>query len=45
MAKAAITFVASLDDKQRDFALFSLDTDERATWSNLPIVMSNQVVC
>lgn len=39
MAKAAITFVASLDDKQRDLALFSLDTDERATWSNLPIIM------
>ena len=39
MAEAAIEFVASLDDKQRDLALFSLDTDERASWSNLPIVL------
>jgi len=39
MAKAANALVALLDDKQRDFALFSLDTDERATWSNLPIVL------
>ena len=39
MAEAAIRFVALLDDKQKGSALFSLDTDERATWSNLPIVM------
>lgn len=39
MAEAAITFVAKLDDKLRGSALFSLDSDERATWSNLPIVM------
>jgi len=39
MAKAATAFVATLDDKQRDFALFSLDADERAAWSNLPIIM------
>jgi hypothetical protein len=39
MAEAAITFIAELDDKLRGSALFSLDSDERATWSNWPIVM------
>lgn len=39
MAQAALTLVASLDAKQREAALFSLDTDERASWSNLPIVL------
>lgn len=39
MAEAANTFIATLDDTSRDSALFSLSSDERATWSNLPIVM------
>ena len=39
MVEAAITFIATLDDDLRDSALFSLDYDERPTWSNLPIVM------
>jgi hypothetical protein len=39
MTEAAIAFVATLDDSLRDSALFSLDSDERPTWSNLPIVM------
>ncbi|MEQ9188712.1 MAG: DUF3500 domain-containing protein, partial [Cryomorphaceae bacterium] len=39
MAKAAVTFVTSLDDKQRSSVLFALDTDERASWSNLPMLM------
>jgi hypothetical protein len=39
MAEAANAFVATLDDKSRGAALFPLDSDERATWSNLPIIM------
>jgi len=39
MAEAAIAFVEKLDDKLRGSALSSLDSDERATWSNLPIIM------
>jgi hypothetical protein len=39
MAEAAITFVEKLDDKLRGSALFSLDSEERAAWSNLPIIM------
>lgn len=39
MADAADTFVASLDDKQKGSTLFPLDSDDRATWSNLPIIM------
>ena len=39
MAEAANTFVAALDDELRGSALFSLDSDDRATWSNLPILM------
>lgn len=39
MSSAAATLVASLDDKQRDSALFSLETEERASWSNLPVLM------
>jgi hypothetical protein len=39
MAEAATTFVASLDDELKGSALFSLESDDRATWSNLPIIM------
>ncbi len=39
MATAATTLAESLDDSQREVALLPLDTDERASWSNLPIVM------
>ena len=39
MAEAAIAFVASLDDELKGSALFSLESDDRATWSNLPIIM------
>ena len=39
MTAAAIAFVESLDGDQREVAVFDLDIDERATWSNLPIRM------
>jgi len=39
MADAAISFIATLDDSQKDTVLLTMDTDERATWSNLPIIM------
>lgn len=39
MAAAAGALVAMLDDDQRQAATFDLRTDERATWSNLPISM------
>ena len=39
MATAATSFIETLDASQREAALFALDTDERASWSNLPIVM------
>ena len=39
MTKAAQAFIESLDNEQRKATVFSLDVDERATWSNLPIIM------
>jgi hypothetical protein len=39
MTKAALTFIESLDKEQRKATVYPLDTDERATWSNLPIIM------
>ena len=39
MTKAAQTFIESLDDEQRKATVYSLDINERATWSNLPIIM------
>lgn len=39
MTKAAQAFIETLDSDQRKATVFSLDIDERATWSNLPIIM------
>ena len=39
VATAAKSFLESLDAGQRAAATMPLDTDERATWSNLPIIM------
>ncbi len=39
MTDAASSFIATLDSKQKESVLLSIDTDERATWSNLPIIM------
>jgi len=39
ISNAAQLFLDSLDKKQRATATMPIDTDERATWSNLPIIM------
>lgn len=39
VSAAAQAFLDTLDESQRDVAVMPLDTDERATWSNLPIIM------
>lgn len=39
VAATARAFLDSLDKAQRASATLPLDTDERATWSNLPIIM------
>lgn len=39
VADAASAFLDSLSDTQRSTVLVPLDSDERATWSNLPIIM------
>ena len=39
VAAAARAFLDSLDEAQRTAATLPLNTDERATWSNLPIIM------
>ena len=39
MTEAAQAFVATLSASQREAAVFPLLIDERATWSNLPIIM------
>ena len=39
ISKAAKSFLDSLDEKQRAIATMSMDTNERATWSNLPVIM------
>jgi hypothetical protein len=39
ISKAAQSFLDSLDEQQRLVAAMPIDTDERATWSNLPILM------
>jgi hypothetical protein len=39
MTEAAKGFIATLDAEQRALVLHDLDTDERTTWSNLPIIM------
>ncbi len=39
MSDAAQSFLDSLDEEQVVKATLPMDTDERATWSNLPIIM------
>lgn len=39
MTAAASAFVATLDEGQREATVLPLHVDERATWSNLPIIM------
>lgn len=39
VAAAAQSFLQTLDEEQRAIVLLPLDTDERAKWSNLPIIM------
>ncbi len=39
MSEAASRFIAALDSKQKQAVVLPMDTDERATWSNLPIIM------
>ena len=39
ISAAAQSFLDTLNDAQRETATMPLDTDERATWSNLPIIM------
>jgi len=39
ISEAAKLFLDSLDEEQAIAATLPLDTDERATWSNLPIIM------
>lgn len=39
MTAAAAAFVETLNDAQREDVLMPLTVDERATWSNLPIIM------
>ena len=39
MSDAAKSFLDSLDAEQKKLAAMPMDTDERATWSNLPIIM------
>lgn len=39
MTTAATMLVESFDDGQREVALFPLGTDDRASWSNLPMIM------
>ena len=39
ISSAALAFLDSLDDEQTALATMPMDTDERATWSNLPIIM------
>ncbi len=39
MTAAAKAFIATLDESQRESTVLPLHVDERATWSNLPIIM------
>jgi hypothetical protein len=39
ISKAAQSFLDSLDEELTVMATMPMDTDERATWSNLPIIM------
>ena len=39
IATAAQSFLGTLDEEQIVMATMPMDTDERATWSNLPIIM------
>ena len=39
MSEAALSLISTLADEQRETALASIEADERATWSNLPIFM------
>ena len=39
ISNAAQSFLDSLDEEQATRATMPMDTDERATWSNLPIIM------
>lgn len=39
MTAAASAFVATLDEGRREATVLPLHVDERATWSNLPIIM------
>ena len=39
MTQAANEFIATLDEDRRKNTLYPLEGDDRATWSNLPIIM------
>ena len=39
ISSAAQAFLDSLDEEQTALATMPIDTDERATWSNLPVIM------
>ena len=39
ISEAALSFLALLNEEQARMASMPMDTDERATWSNLPIIM------
>ena len=39
ISAAATALIQTLDEEQRAITVMPIDTDERATWSNLPIIM------
>ncbi len=39
MTTAAMAFIATLDEEQIESTVFDLEGDDRAMWSNLPIIM------
>jgi len=39
ISEAAKAFIQTLNEEQRAITVMPIDTDERATWSNLPIIM------
>ncbi len=43
MREAATIFLTSLTASQRETTVYSLDTDARATWSNLPTLMAQPI--
>ena len=42
IATAAQAFLDTLGEQQRAAAVLPMNTDERATWSNLPIIWSGR---